>query len=105
MFDMSLFNLLWILLILKYRKPFSQNFPIWGFVAGGDHLILNPSKNRDNIKTTFGFKSRPHPQQHSELDDSEREVVNIVKSIKLKRFPIYKIYFSALVFSINRDLI
>ena len=35
------------------------------------HFFLNQSKKRDNIKTTYGFKSKLHPQQHPDLEAFE----------------------------------
>ena len=50
------------------------------------HFFLNQSKKQDNIKTTYGFKSRLHPQQQqSDLDVFEKEFLDIVKLIKFRK--------------------
>ena len=35
-------------------------------------FFLNQSKKQDNVKTTYGFKSRLHPQQLPNLEDFEK---------------------------------
>ena len=49
------------------------------------HFFLNQSKKQDNIKTTYDFKSRLHPQQHPELEIFEKGLFDIVKSIKFRK--------------------
>ena len=48
-------------------------------------LFLSQSKTLDNIKTTYGFKSRLNPQQHPDLEVFEKELFDIVKSIKFRK--------------------
>ena len=49
------------------------------------HFFLNQSKKQDNIKTTHGFKSRLHPQQHPDLEIFEKDLFDIAESIKLRK--------------------
>ena len=48
------------------------------------HFFLNQSKKQDNIKTTYGFKSKLHPQQHPDLEAFEEKLCDIMKFRKVK---------------------
>ena len=41
------------------------------------------SNNCDNMKETFRFKSKNHPEQISELKNFEKELLDVIPSIKL----------------------
>ena len=51
------------------------------------HFFLNQRKKQDNIKTTYAFKLRLHPQQQQQpdLDVFEKELFNTVKLIKFRK--------------------
>ena len=42
------------------------------------------SNNCDNMKETFGFKSKNHPAQINELKNFEKELLDIIPSIKFR---------------------
>ena len=48
------------------------------------HFFLNGSNREENRKKTFGFKSRHHPPQPNELEMFEKDLLNIINTIKFR---------------------
>ena len=49
------------------------------------HFFLNQSEKQNNVKTTYGFKSRLCLQQHPNVEVFDKNLFDIVKSIKLRK--------------------
>ena len=43
------------------------------------YYFLNPNKNQEQERITYGFKSRHHPPRRAELEEFEKDAFNIVK--------------------------
>ena len=49
------------------------------------YFYLNKETQEKQQKNTFGFKSRHHPPQCNLLEKFEKDVVDIIKSIKFRK--------------------
>ena len=49
------------------------------------YFYLNKETQEKQQKNTFGFKSRPHPPQCNLLEEFEKDVFDIIKSIKFRK--------------------
>lgn len=47
-------------------------------------FFLNPDKKQERERITYGFPSRRHPSRCAELDEFEKDVFNVVRSIKFE---------------------
>ena len=49
------------------------------------HFFLNGDNTEEIRKETFGFKSRHHPPQPTELEMFEKDLLHIINSVKFKK--------------------
>ena len=71
---------------LSYQVKFIEKLEsVLKIIRYKAHFFLKQSKKQHNFKTTYDFKSRLYLQQHPNLDHFEKEIYDIVKSIKFRK--------------------